>query len=373
MEDRVASVDRVAPVLVFCGYFIKSFHQRTMEWNPEQEKVLNQVDQMLLTRQPKLIRVEGPAASGKSTLLLEIASRTRQSLGPQSVLVLALTNTAADAVGGRTFHRALNLPVSDPPAGPENNFVEESLDSLGLGDVKVILIDNVHQVNDHVMTMALSRFRQEGCAEPFGGRMLVMFGDDVSWGPVLDIAPPHSVSVPSVIKLHKTYFKDESFGEAVERLKRGIVTEADSSLYEGRRLENLTPAEQEEFLRGPKVLVSRDDRDDHNESFRMISSSGSGAQAQTFARATGSPFERVTLWPGAPVVLTTTQRRGLEAGSQGEVTSVAANGVEVQFQGVPSGPESLSGDGGLPLINPLAYTVPTAQGLRFDKSLNVEQ
>ncbi|XP_052131188.1 uncharacterized protein LOC113218111 [Frankliniella occidentalis] len=324
---------------------------------------------MMRDDRPKLVRVEGPAASGKSNLIQEMAMRTRLHYeDDDSVLVLALTNAAADAIGGRTFHRALALPT-DTAYEPLR---KSEIKALGLRAVRVVLIDNFQQCNTHILKAADRRFRQassENGDEPFGGRIVVACGDSSSWGPVPSKLDGKELTrlqkMSPAVQLRATYFSSASFGAAMARLGHGDVTQADRLLYKSRLLTSLPPEEQKEFLAGPRVIVRKDDRGDQNNS---RAKRPAGAGARSYRRAGNDP-RWVTLWPGAPVVLTTTLEDVAEAGSQGVVRAVSSSGVEVEFEEDAAASVVPNGEKGLPLAAPAAYTVPTVQGLRFDKLL----
>ncbi|XP_052131195.1 uncharacterized protein LOC113218087 isoform X1 [Frankliniella occidentalis] len=267
-----------------------------LQWNPEQTAVLKLFRRMLRRADsPRRIRVEGPAASGKSALLQVHSTRCcgRSGAGvadgrllvqemeslslarwPNGVMVLAPTNTAADAVGGRTLHRALGIPNTAPYAPLD----QAALSELGLGAVRVVLLDNYHQVNPHVLYTADRRFRQAAGSdgEPFGGRIVVVFSDDRSIppyrNPALDNGLDYVLDTFSspVLTLSTTYFADPTFGAAVGRLRAGAVSAADRQMYDTRKLEVLEPEDQPAFLEGAKVCYNKDDCAHFNHVYRRV-------------------------------------------------------------------------------------------------------
>ncbi|XP_052131196.1 uncharacterized protein LOC113218087 isoform X2 [Frankliniella occidentalis] len=245
-----------------------------LQWNPEQTAVLKLFRRMLRRADsPRRIRVEGPAASGKSALLQEMESLSL-ARWPNGVMVLAPTNTAADAVGGRTLHRALGIPNTAPYAPLD----QAALSELGLGAVRVVLLDNYHQVNPHVLYTADRRFRQAAGSdgEPFGGRIVVVFSDDRSIppyrNPALDNGLDYVLDTFSspVLTLSTTYFADPTFGAAVGRLRAGAVSAADRQMYDTRKLEVLEPEDQPAFLEGAKVCYNKDDCAHFNHVYRRV-------------------------------------------------------------------------------------------------------
>ncbi|KAK3930808.1 ATP-dependent DNA helicase RRM3 [Frankliniella fusca] len=377
-------------------------------WNLEQRAVLELFEVSKAGTKPMYCRVDGPAASGKSALIQEIAARARAYYGSaESVMVVAPTHTAADAVGGRTMHSALWLPF-EPPL----DTLEDPL-PLGLDAVRLLIIDNANQAHPWVLNGIDTRFRvgcssserrrvysgprfprlrrpaafandtmllmlqaHDGDGQWFGGRSTFVFEDGAS----LDPPPPQSFhpdywtvaitkSFPTRITLRTTYFNDASFGAAMARLERGVVSPEDRARFEDRCLLNMEPAQRARWADAPRVYAGNVDAD----MFTDVYSNDHpppAVGARSYSRASRQGPSNVTLWPGAPVILTTAVPGVAEAGTQGVVSSLADQSVGVQL-GAGEDLVTITLTEPLPLAAPQGYTLPRAMGLRFDKVIVV--
>lgn len=309
---------------------------------------------------PRLVRVRGRAATGKSTLLQEVARRVRAHYQHHgSALVVAPTKNAANAVQGKTLHSGFYIPWTLDGEVAYSDLEEPQLQSLrdSLDGLQYVLIDNAQQCNNQALFFADRRLRQVFSGEdnpdvPFGGRYVYLFEDERSWGPVPSIrhSMHHSIRDGfTSMYLNNTWLSDVSFCETLRRLRKDLVTQQDVDRMEARHMTKLTPATRQAFSKAITVVGSQD--------FSINSSHLDALD--------GSPtdFGDVTLKIGARVVLTA-PLGSVPAGSTGVVEDLAGGQVLVRFDSVP---DPVIVPPNTPLILGWAVNLAKAMGLRFDK------
>lgn len=358
-----------------------------MPWNKEQRKVFDLMEDALTANRrdpvPRLVRVEGRSRAGKSALILEMARRAREhfaagDLEHDPVLVVAPTNAAAAAVRGRTIHWGFCLPPSDEEPW-------ELLDNhrARLAAVRVVLVDECNMVPATLLRRMDRRLRTvSGENKPFGGCVVIAFGDHESWGPVPSrpgYQPDPAITWTGfeVVTLEETHIEDVSFRHALSRLARDAVSEKDALRFATRRFSDLPAEERLLFENVPHVFISADDAQSYNA--RRRSAERANLPPSTEVRevvSTMDPYTSVQLYKGARVLVAATIKGVATAGDLGVVTrlvlsrSGACDGVELALDRQASQEVLISkdGEGRFPLAAGYhAATLPKALGLHYTR------
>ena len=142
--------------------------------------------------EPLRIIVMGTAGTGKTYLIKGIKGRLREMavIGSKSpAIVLAPTGVAAFNIKGTTIHSTLSIPIiNDNRLDIKGERLKQLQNKLQ--DVKYIIIDEKSMVGRRMLGLIDMRLRQafpEHNNEPFGGRLVIMFGDFGQLPPVLDL------------------------------------------------------------------------------------------------------------------------------------------------------------------------------------------
>ena len=153
-------------------------HGGDVEITQEFREVLDCVQELLERDESGFVLVTGMAGTGKSTLL----STMRRQLSGMNLMVVAPTGIAALNVGGETIHRAFHLSTT---LCPEPKKVKKA-SWLAVKHMKVLIIDEISMVRADVMD-SISKVisKEKGINLPFGGILVVAFGDLFQLPPVL--------------------------------------------------------------------------------------------------------------------------------------------------------------------------------------------
>jgi ATP-dependent DNA helicase PIF1 len=139
---------------------------------------------------PTQILISGGGGAGKSNLLARFREHFPSHPTLNSLIVTAPTGVAALNIDGETIHRALGLGIADE-TGP-HYFKEMSKNRFRykktwnfLLNTRVLIIDEVSMINPSMFEMLDYLFRSaRGNSLPFGGVILIMFGDFLQLPPV---------------------------------------------------------------------------------------------------------------------------------------------------------------------------------------------
>lgn len=208
--------------------------------------------------------ITGPAGSGKSTLIRNLKTYTRN----KRVLVVSPTALAAINVQGSTIHSAFRLPPSN--RYPFNIYPENLTDGIGdiempglncmAGKADTIIIDEISMVRADLLDAIDRVLRDERDEfEPFGGVKMLFFGDLFQLPPIMDkTLAKDSDSANIYFKRYKTrYFlssnalketemkilalskvyrqSDQTFIEILNRIRKGEFSETDFKILNSRK------------------------------------------------------------------------------------------------------------------------------------------
>lgn len=132
-----------------------------------------------LLRKRKNVLVEGPAGTGKSTLLRKFKKEY-----DGTCVVVAPTGIASLNVQGQTIHSAFRLPLgylSDSTASNINDYLIYFYNTI-----RLLIIDEISMVRSDILDAVDMTLRQaRSDMNPFGGVKVLMFGDSGQLPPVV--------------------------------------------------------------------------------------------------------------------------------------------------------------------------------------------
>ena len=180
--------------------------------------VLNSDDQGLVfdteTRENRSLFVSGIAGTGKSYLISALVRRIindydggEQNRAKPSVLIAAPTGLAALNVGGLTLHSLLKIEVEHNITSPYKPLRGALLSELSdfLKRCRLLIVDEISMVSNVLLTKIHMRL-QEIMAnnKPFGGMLILTFGDLMQLPPVRLPSAPVPVSGRHMRSVFKT-------------------------------------------------------------------------------------------------------------------------------------------------------------------------
>lgn len=179
-----------------------------------QERAIGLIERKIESKEPGFIFVTGKAGTGKSTVLRAIRAK-------RQLIVAAPTGLAAVNVRGETIHRAFGLRVGPQSRSKTRNLGEDAADLLDAADA--IVIDEISMVRADILD-AINWTLQKtlGRPAPFGGKLVVCFGDMCQLEPVVSREESDIItkSYPSPFWFDAKVFShsQDLFGEEEERL-----------------------------------------------------------------------------------------------------------------------------------------------------------
>lgn len=204
-------------------------------------------------RDGRSVALLGSAGSGKSFLMNKMISWAKEKYQqPDAVVACALTNNAAEAIGGMTIHNTFN-------ALPSWRFSDDRLlhRVLARKDVsdrimrmKVLVIDEISMLKAHELdaieyVLRILTSSEKDAAFPFARRQLVFAGDPFQLEPVKLFEKDRAnmtayegrswrrvfggdgMGVIALLQANHRQRADNTFFEALTRMRRGVQTDID--------------------------------------------------------------------------------------------------------------------------------------------------
>ena len=249
---------------------------------------------------PARVLLHGPGGCGKSVVVRAVATLLREE--GHGVAIAAPTGCAAFLINGCTLHACLHLPVennsfgcaSDAPL-PEGPVLQHLLEYWK--PVHALIIDEFSMVSSDMwcrIDQRLQHFKRK-VGVPFGGLHLLVCGD------LYQLPPPRGRPAFAAQTLWRLFLlcelegnhraaKDPEYAELLERVRRGIHTEADIEKLRTRL--RAPPA----GLEAPRLLATRQAVDVINNEMLEAHSNRTGhpihvAPASDISHATGLPVD----------------------------------------------------------------------------------
>ena len=150
-------------------------------YSNSQKRIIDFFIQNLFDWKRNCYFITGYAGCGKSFLLRELVFLFREVLN-LNVLVWGTTGTAAKNINGQTIHRAFNYNSKNVWSMPQPG----SYHFENLKKQDVIIIDEISMMTGEMLefidqslrnTALYSRYRLDSYYKPFGGKMVILFGD----------------------------------------------------------------------------------------------------------------------------------------------------------------------------------------------------
>jgi len=244
--------------------------------NVDQKRIFDKICKTLLNESTILrIFVSGTGGTGKSYLINTIKNWVKTGMN-KLVAVAAPTGIAAFNVNGLTIHGLLQLPVEHGNCPKYNSLSDQVLKVLrcDLKDVVLLIIDEVSMISNITLIYIHLRLTEiydtSNVDDGFVGKIyIVLFGDLLQLPPVRQLSPFEKLKSSDVLKslgslsapnLWKKLFcyeeltvnmrqkNDQLFGEMLNRLRMGVVTNQDSFTLSNRLLK-LTAKNQNDRLK----------------------------------------------------------------------------------------------------------------------------
>ncbi len=142
-----------------------------------QTRAIEMIERAIERREPGFIFVTGKAGTGKSTVLRAIRAKRK-------LIVCAPTGLAAVNVRGETLHRTFGLRVGPQSRSKTRNLGDDAADLLDAADA--VVIDEISMVRADMLDAANWTLQKTlGRPTPFGGKLIVCFGDMCQLEPVV--------------------------------------------------------------------------------------------------------------------------------------------------------------------------------------------
>ena len=146
-----------------------------------QKRAINYLLKNLFSKSKNCFYITGNAGTGKSFLLRQLVILLENVLN-LNVLVCASTGTAAKNINRTTVHRAFWIN----PTNVASIRLPGSMNFQSLKKRDVVIIDEISMINEDILQVIDLTLRStqmhnkkdfEKCTLPFGGKMIILFGD----------------------------------------------------------------------------------------------------------------------------------------------------------------------------------------------------
>ena len=174
-----------------------------------QKKVITYLLKNMFNKKKNCFYITGNAGTGKSFLLRELV-RLFESVLNLNVLVCASTGTAAKNINGTTVHKAFNIN----PSNVASLWMPGSYTFQSLKKKDVIIIDEISMISEDILqnidlTLRNTQMDRSKTSEdwilPFGGKMVILFGD------LLQIPWVNEQKIGEYIRQIRPIHKSDSF------------------------------------------------------------------------------------------------------------------------------------------------------------------
>lgn len=264
----------------------RDYQQLFEKLNQDQrDYVMHVADHFETSHQQLFHFLTGGAGVGKSLVintLYQTLSRLFNSDADSNpdepkILLCAPTGKASFNIGGQTIHSAFKLPLNQKELNELSAGISNTLSSK-LQNLKVLIIDEISMVGQHILDMVDKRLRHLlDSSKPFGGVSVIAVGDffqlkavcarplyyPTADNPYSEIFGQKLWNKFKVFQLKKIMRQNElPFQVALNHLAKGKLTRTDIRLFKSRTFSSL-PA-HENFDDAFHLFAKNDDVDDYN-------------------------------------------------------------------------------------------------------------
>ncbi|KAJ1528129.1 hypothetical protein ONE63_008043 [Megalurothrips usitatus] len=221
------------------------------------------------------------------------------------ILLCAPTGKASFNIGGQTIHSAFKLPLNQKELNHLSSNISHTL-STKLHDLKVLIIDEISMVGQHILDMIDQRLRHLLCKDvPFGGVSVITVGDFFQLRPVCarplyypESSNPYAEIFGEtlwrkfkVFQLKKIMRQNEmQFQVALNNLARGKLTKSDIRLFRKRTFKSVPHTTN--FDDAVHLFTKNEDLDNYNKMMlNKIKGRTTNCAASDILRGTGSQLE----------------------------------------------------------------------------------
>ena len=178
-------------------------------YSNSQRIVINYLMKYLFSKEKNCFYITGNAGTGKSFLLRQLV-RIFEDVLNLSVLVWASTGTAAKNINGTTVHKAFLIN----PSNVAQMWMPGSYTYQSLKKRDVIIIDEISMISEDIITnidltlrdtQIENRSRIDAWLRPFGGKIIILFGD------LLQIPCVNEQKIGEHIREIRPIYKSDSF------------------------------------------------------------------------------------------------------------------------------------------------------------------
>ncbi|KAE8740983.1 hypothetical protein FOCC_FOCC013509 [Frankliniella occidentalis] len=264
----------------------KDYQDLVTKLNQEQRNyVMHVVDTLEKTEEQVLHFLTGGAGVGKSlvistlyqTLFRLFNADPNTNPDDPKVLLCAPTGKASFNIGGQTIHSLFKLPLNQKNLNQLSPSVSNTL-STKLRELKVLIIDEISMVGQHILDMIDQRLRHLLQSKlPFGGVSIIAVGDFHQLRPVAARAlfypeasnPYQEIFSEKLWPKFKVYElkcimrqSNKKFQTALNHLAKGKLQKEDIALFSSRCFK--TVPKKEDLSDAYHLFARNDDVDNYN-------------------------------------------------------------------------------------------------------------